>query len=98
MSAHYAAAKAGIEGFSKSLAREVGPLGIRVNVISPGMIDTDMLKLMPQSQKQKLVGRLPLRRVGYPEDLVGLAILLVSNAGSYITGQTIHVNGGLFME
>ncbi|MFO7601678.1 MAG: 3-oxoacyl-ACP reductase family protein [Candidatus Desulfacyla sp.] len=98
MSAHYAAAKAGIEGFSKSLAREVGPYGIRVNVISPGMIDTEMLKLMPQKQKQKLVERLPLRRIGYPEDLVGLALLLASSAGSYITGQTIHVNGGLFMD
>lgn len=98
MSAHYAAAKAGIEGFSKSLAREVGPYGIRVNVISPGMIDTEMLRLMPQKQKQKLVERLPLRRIGYPEDLVGLALLLASSAGSYITGQTIHVNGGLFMD
>ena len=98
MSSHYAAAKAGIEGFSRSLAREVGPYGIRVNVISPGMIDTDMLALMPRAQREKLVGSLPLKRIGYPSDLVGLALLLVSNAGSYITGQTIHVNGGLLMD
>jgi len=97
-SAHYCAAKAGIEGFSRSLAKEVGPSGIRVNVISPGMIETPMLALMPENQKKKLVNRLPLQRVGYPRDLVGLALLLVSDAGSYITGQTIQVNGGLYMN
>jgi 3-oxoacyl-[acyl-carrier protein] reductase len=96
-SAHYSAAKAGIESFSKSLAREVGPYGVRVNVVSPGIIETKMLELMPDQQKQSLIKRLPLRRVGYPNDLVGLPLFLVSDSGSYITGQTIHVNGGLFM-
>jgi len=97
-SAHYCAAKAGIEGFSRSLAKEVGPSGIRVNVISPGLIETPMLALMPENQKKKLISRLPLQRVGYPRDLIGLALLLVSDAGSYITGQTIQINGGLDMN
>jgi 3-oxoacyl-[acyl-carrier protein] reductase len=97
-SAHYAAAKAGVEGFSRSLAREVGRHGIRVNVIAPGMIETDMLRAMPAAQKEKLTGRLPLRRIGCPEDFAGVALLLASDAGSYITGQTIHVNGGMFMS
>lgn len=96
-SAHYCAAKAGIESFSKSLAREVGPYGVRVNVVSSGIIETKMLELMPAKQKEKLIKRLPLRRVGYPEDIIGLPLFLVSDAGSYITGQTIHVNGGFFM-
>ena len=97
-SAHYSAAKSGIEGFSRSLAREVGPAGIRINVIAPGMIDTPMLDLMPQNQLQKLIKRIPLRRVGNPDDIVGLTLLLASEAGNYITGQTFHINGGLYMN
>ncbi len=97
-SAHYSAAKSGIEGFSRSLAREVGPAGIRINVIAPGMIDTPMLDLMPQNQLQKLIKRIPLRRVGNPHDIVGLTLLLASDAGNYITGQTFHINGGLYMN
>ncbi len=97
-SAHYSAAKSGIEGFSRSLAREVGPSGIRINIIAPGMIDTAMLDLMPQAQKQKLMQRIPLRRIGIPQDIAGLALLLASEAGSYITGQTFHINGGLYMN
>jgi 3-oxoacyl-[acyl-carrier protein] reductase len=97
-SAHYSAAKSGIEGFSRSLAREVGPSGIRINIIAPGMIDTAMLDLMPQAQKQKLMQRIPLRRIGIPQDINGLALLLASEAGSYITGQTFHINGGMYMN
>lgn len=97
-SAHYTAAKCGVEGFARSLAREIAPQGIRVNVIAPGMIDTAMLDLMPASQKEKLIRRIPMRRLGVPGDLVGIAIFLASDAAAYITGQTFHVNGGLFMS
>lgn len=96
-SSHYTAAKAGVEGLSRTLALELGPQGIRVNVIAPGMIDTPMLALMPDEQRRKLTGKVPLRRIGRPEELVGICMLLASDAGSYITGQTIHVNGGLFL-
>ncbi len=96
-SAHYSAAKGGVEGFSRSLAAEAGPWGIRVNVVAPGMVDTPMLDLMPESQRGSLVKRIPLQRMGKPEDFAGLCLLLASDAGSYINGQTIHVNGGMFM-
>lgn len=96
-SAHYSAAKGGVEGFSRSLAAEAGPHGIRVNLIAPGMVDTPMLDLMPASQRDKLVQRIPLKRAGVPEDFIGLALLLASDAGSFINGQTIHVNGGMYM-
>ncbi len=96
-SAHYSAAKGGVEGFSRSLAAEAGPHGIRVNVIAPGMVDTPMLDLMPVSQRDKLVQRIPLKRAGVPADFIGLALLLASDAGSFINGQTIHVNGGMYM-
>jgi len=96
-SSHYTAAKAGVEGLSRTLALELGPQGIRVNVIAPGMIDTRMLALMPEAQRRKVTGKVPLRRIGRPEELVGICMLLASDTGSYITGQTIHVNGGLFL-
>jgi 3-oxoacyl-[acyl-carrier protein] reductase len=97
-SGHYAAAKAGIEGFSRSLAREVGPHGIRVNVVAPGMVDTAMLDLMDDAQKSALARRLPLPRLGRPEDLVGPVLFLASEDSSYITGHTLSVNGGLAMS
>ena len=97
-SAHYAAAKAGIEGFSRSLAREVGPHGIRVNVVAPGMVDTAMLDLMDDSQKAALARRLPLPRLGRPDDLVGPVLFLASEDSNYITGHTLSVNGGLAMS
>lgn len=96
-SAHYTAAKAGVEGLSRTLALELGPCGIRVNCIAPGMIDTNMLALMPAEQRRKNIAKIPLRRVGRPEDIVGVSFLLASDAGSYITGQTFHVNGGLYL-
>lgn len=98
MSAHYAAAKGGIEAFSRSLAMEVGPRGIRVNVVAPGMVDTPMMDLMPPAQKAALVSRLPLPRLGLPADLVKPVLFLASDAAAYITGQTLHVNGGLYMQ
>jgi len=96
--AHYAAAKGGIEAFSRSLAMEVGPKGIRVNVVAPGMVDTDMLALMPQAQKAALSSRLPLPRLGIPMDIVKPVLFLASDAAAYITGQTLHINGGLYMQ
>ncbi len=96
-SAHYTAAKAGVEGLSRTMALELGPCGIRVNCIAPGMIDTRMLALMPAEQRRKVTGKIPLRRVGQPADLVGITLLLASDAAGYITGQTFHVNGGLFL-
>jgi 3-oxoacyl-[acyl-carrier protein] reductase len=96
--AHYCAAKGGVESLSKSLAREIGPYNIQVNVISPGFIDTAMLELMPQSQKDKLIRRIPLGRLGLPADFIGASLFLVSEASDYITGQVINVNGGFFMS
>ncbi|MGC9325020.1 MAG: SDR family NAD(P)-dependent oxidoreductase [Desulfomonilia bacterium] len=95
--AHYAAAKAGVEAYSKSLAREVGHYGIRVNVISPGMVDTPMLDLMSPQQKENLAERIPLKRIGQPADLVKPVLLLASDGSSYITGQVIRVDGGMNM-
>jgi len=95
--AHYAAAKAGVEAFSKSLAREVGPHGIRVNVISPGMVDTPMLDLMDAQQKETLSARIPLKRIGRPVDLVEPVLFLASEGSAYITGQVIRVDGGMNM-
>ncbi len=97
LTAHYCASKAGIEGLSKAMARELGSYNIRVNVIAPGFIDTAMLELMPKPQKEKLVKRIPLRRLGRPADLVGTVLFLSSSASEYITGQVIGVNGGFFM-
>lgn len=96
--AHYAATKGGIEAFSRSLALEVGPKGIRVNVVAPGMVDTAMLDLMPTAQKAALSSRLPLPRLGVPLDVVKPVLFLASDAAAYITGQTLHINGGLYMQ
>jgi len=94
---HYCAAKGGVESLSKALARELGPHNIHVNVISPGFIDTAMLDLMPSSQKERLVKRIPLGRLGAPTDVVGPVVFLASDASAYVTGQIINVNGGFFM-
>lgn len=95
---NYAAAKAGLVGFSKSLAREVGSRGITVNVVAPGFIDTDMTRALADEQKQALLGSIPLGRLGGPEEIASAVAFLASPAGSYITGETLHVNGGMYMS
>jgi len=94
---NYAAAKAGIMGFSKSLAREVGPRGITVNVVAPGFIDTDMTRALPDAQRDALTSQIPLQRLGEPEDIAKAVAFLASDDASYITGQTLSVNGGMVM-
>lgn len=96
--ANYAAAKAGIIGFSKSLAREVGSRNITVNVVAPGFIDTDMTRVLPEAQRDAMLTRIPLGRLGEPEDIAAAVAFLVSPGGAYITGETLHVNGGMLMD
>lgn len=95
--ANYAAAKAGLIGFSKSVAREVASRGIRVNVIAPGFIETDMTAAMPEAAKQAMLGTVPLGRAGSPRDIAALCVYLASDASAYVTGQTISVDGGFHM-
>jgi 3-oxoacyl-[acyl-carrier protein] reductase len=95
--ANYAAAKAGIIAFSKSLAREIGSRGITVNVVAPGFIDTDMTKSLPEEQRNALLGQIALGRLGAPEDIAQAVAFLASPAAAYITGETLHVNGGMYM-
>jgi 3-oxoacyl-[acyl-carrier protein] reductase len=95
---NYAAAKAGIIGFSKSLAREVGSRNITVNCIAPGFIDTDMTRALTEQQRSALITQIPLGRLGRPEDVAAAAAFLASPAADYVTGCTLHVNGGLYME
>ena len=95
--ANYAAAKAGMVGFSKSLAREVGSRGITVNVVAPGFIETDMTRALPDAQRQQLAAQIPLQRLGSVDDVAGAVLFLASRAGGYVTGETLHVNGGLLM-
>ncbi len=95
--ANYAAAKAGIIGFSKSLAREVGSRGITVNVVAPGFIDTDMTRALPEAQRQSMLGQIALGRLGESADIARAVAFLASSAASYITGETLHVNGGMYM-
>ena len=94
---NYAAAKAGIMGFSKSLAREIGSRGITVNVVAPGFINTDMTRALDESQKQRLLNDIPLQRLGEAGDIAAAVLFLASRQSSYITGQTLHVNGGMYM-
>ena len=95
---NYAAAKAGMIGFSKSLASEVGSRGITVNVVAPGYIQTDMTDELDDKQRDQLLEQVPLKRLGQPEDIARTVLFLASEAGSYITGETIHVNGGMYMS
>lgn len=94
---NYAAAKAGVEGFSRALAREVGSRNITVNCVAPGFIDTDMTRALGDAQRGGLIGQIPLARLGKVEDVAGAVVYLASDAASYVTGCTLHVNGGMHM-
>lgn len=94
---NYAAAKAGLMGFSKSLAREIGSRNITVNVVAPGFIDTDMTKELSEDQRNHLLQNIPLGRLGQTPEIAGAVLFLASALGAYITGETIHVNGGMYM-
>jgi 3-oxoacyl-[acyl-carrier protein] reductase len=96
--ANYAATKAGMVGFSKSLAREIGSRGITVNVVAPGFIDTDMTKVLGEEQRATMLGQVPLGKLGAPEDIANAVLFLASTGGAYITGETLHVNGGMVMD
>lgn len=95
---NYAAAKAGLTGFSKSLAREVGSRGITVNCVAPGFIDTDMTRALTDTQREALVGQVPLARFGQVEEVAAAVAFLASDGAGYVTGSTLHVNGGMLME
>jgi len=95
--ANYAAAKAGIIGFTKSLAREVGSRNITVNAVAPGAIDTDMTRTLPEAQRHALIETIPLQRLGETQDVANVVAFLASPEAAYITGETLHVNGGMYM-
>jgi 3-oxoacyl-[acyl-carrier protein] reductase len=95
---NYAAAKAGITGFSKSLAREVGSRNITVNCVAPGFIDTDMTRGLPEESKTALLAHVPLARFGQPQEVAAAVVFLASEGAAYVTGSTLHVNGGMYMD
>jgi 3-oxoacyl-[acyl-carrier protein] reductase len=94
---NYAAAKAGIAGMTRSLAREIGSRGVTVNCVAPGFIDTDMTRVLPDAQKTALLQQIPLGRLGSPEEVAAVVAFLASPQAAYITGATLHVNGGMYM-
>ena len=94
---NYSAAKAGVEGFSRALAREVASRNITVNAVAPGFIDTDMTRALSDDQRETLQKEIPLGRLGTPDDIAAAVMFLASESGSYVTGNTIHVNGGMYM-
>ncbi len=96
--ANYAATKAGMIGFSKSLAREIGSRGITVNVVAPGFINTDMTKELPEENRAAMLSQIPLGRLGEGDDIANSVLFLASQGGAYITGETLHVNGGMVMD
>jgi 3-oxoacyl-[acyl-carrier protein] reductase len=96
--ANYAASKAGMIGFSKSLAREIGSRGITVNVVAPGFIDTDMTKELAEENRAAMLGQVPLGHLGESDDIANAVLFLASQGGAYITGETLHVNGGMVMD
>ena len=95
---NYAATKAGMVGFSKSLAREIGSRGITVNVVAPGFINTDMTKVLPEEQRAAMLTQVPLGRLGEGDDIANAVVFLASGGSAYITGETLHVNGGMVMD
>jgi len=95
---NYAATKAGMEGFTRALAREIGSRAVTVNNVAPGFIDTDMTRELPQEQRDMLTKQIPLGRLGGPEEIAAAVAFLVSDAAAYITGETLHVNGGMYMS
>lgn len=94
--ANYCAAKAGVEGFSRALARELAPRGITVNTVAPGFIDTDMTRALSESQRQSLAAEVPVPRLGAPQDVAAAVVYLASDDAAYVTGQTVHVDGGMY--
>ncbi len=94
--ANYCAAKAGLEGLTRAVAREVAARGITVNTVAPGFIDTDMTRTLNETQRTQLASQIPAGRLGTPEDVAGAVLYLASDAGAYVTGQTLHVNGGMY--
>jgi 3-oxoacyl-[acyl-carrier protein] reductase len=94
---NYSAAKAGVAGFTRAMAREVASRGITVNTVAPGFIDTDMTRSLPEEQRERLIAEIPLSRLGTPEDIAAAVVFLASDDASYITGTEIHVNGGMYM-
>jgi 3-oxoacyl-[acyl-carrier protein] reductase len=95
--ANYAAAKAGMLGFTKSLAREIASRGITVNAVAPGFIETDMTRSMSEAQRTQLAAQVPMERLGTPQDVAAAVLFLASPGAAYITGETLHVNGGMYM-
>jgi 3-oxoacyl-[acyl-carrier protein] reductase len=95
---NYSAAKAGIAGLTRSLAREIGSRGITVNCVAPGLIDTDMTKALPDAQREALLGQIPLGRLGQADDVAAAVVFLASPGAAYVTGTTLHVNGGMYMN
>jgi len=94
---NYCATKAGVGGFTRSLAKELGPRNITVNAVSPGFIDTDMTKDLPDANREQILSQVPLGRLGEPEEIAAVVDFLVGDSGAYITGENIHVNGGMYM-
>jgi len=95
--ANYAASKAGAEGMSRAMAKELGSRAVTVNCVAPGFIDTDMTKVLTDDQRSLMLGQIPLGRLGEPEEIAKMVAFLASDSGAYITGETIHVNGGMYM-
>jgi 3-oxoacyl-[acyl-carrier protein] reductase len=95
--ANYAAAKAGLIGFNRSLAQELATRGITANVVAPGYIATEMTDVLTEDQKAKILSRIPVQAIGQPQDVANAVAFLASDAASYITGETLHVNGGMYM-
>ena len=95
---NYAASKAGVEGFTRALAKEIGSRGITVNAVAPGFIETDMTDALPEAQAQALLSQIPLGRLGQPQEIASVVTFLASEKGAYITGETLQVNGGMYMN